>query len=270
MKKTMNPKRRLVIGLVLVVLAPLSRAETRLNFVSCPIVRDTATVPCWLSEYRGELYYLGIQTDVSSQFKPPWLGHQVLVEGVVSDAPRICGGIVLDPVRTSVMPELDPSCNTLLPAEEAYAIDFNPRPPGPSDGRLAYQAPGGSLNDTTYSQAAGAQATAAPGVFELTFDFDRSIAFRHPRELMVVIEYAKRTNARHIEVNGRRGAILLSDGTVLVESQRMPRQRAEDVARLLHGAELEAEITVRWSDEPVSADGIDDWRSRSVEVRAAP
>ena len=27
---------------------------SRLSFVSCPIVRDTATVPCWLTEYQGE------------------------------------------------------------------------------------------------------------------------------------------------------------------------------------------------------------------------
>ena len=45
------------------------------NFVSCPIVRDTKTVPCWLAEYDGELYYLGIQTDVSAEFHPPYLGH---------------------------------------------------------------------------------------------------------------------------------------------------------------------------------------------------
>src|SRR5690606_31129550 len=64
----------------------------RISFVSCPIVRDTRTVPCWLSEYDGETYYLTIQSDVSAAVQPPMLGHQVLVEGVVSDAAPICGG----------------------------------------------------------------------------------------------------------------------------------------------------------------------------------
>ncbi|HET9832672.1 MAG TPA: hypothetical protein VFP91_13205, partial [Vicinamibacterales bacterium] len=50
------------------------------NFVSCPIVRDTASVPCWLAEYEGELYFLTIQSDVTSPVTPPWLGHRVLVE----------------------------------------------------------------------------------------------------------------------------------------------------------------------------------------------
>src|SRR5581483_7358256 len=75
-----------------------AQQDQRKNFASCPIVQDTKTVPCWLSEYKGELYYLGIQTDISADFHPPYLGHKVLVEGVISNEPRICGGIVLKPV----------------------------------------------------------------------------------------------------------------------------------------------------------------------------
>ena len=113
--------------------------EPRANFVSCPIVRDTASVPCWLAEYAGELYFLTIQSDVTSPVTPPWLGHRVLVEGTVSAEPRICGGIVLKPVHLSVLPEPDASCNTILPAEERYNLTFEPpRPPGPSKGRLAF------------------------------------------------------------------------------------------------------------------------------------
>ena len=41
------------------------------NFVACPIVRDTKTVPCFLAEYEGETYYLGIQQDITSDFHPP-------------------------------------------------------------------------------------------------------------------------------------------------------------------------------------------------------
>ena len=36
-----------------------------LSFVTCPIVRDTKTVPCWLAEYNGETYYLGNQGGVA-------------------------------------------------------------------------------------------------------------------------------------------------------------------------------------------------------------
>ena len=134
------------------VQAPTSRAK---NFVSCPIVRDTASVPCWLAEYDGELYFLTLQTDVSAPVTPPWLGHRVLVEGIVSTEPRICGGIVLKPVHLSVLPERDASCNTMLPAEERYNLTFEPpRPPGPSKGRLAFDnatpaAPPSAVNAST-------------------------------------------------------------------------------------------------------------------------
>ena len=101
------------------------------SFVGCPVIRDTKTVPCWLEEYKGELYYLGIQQDAAAEFYPPQLGHKALVEGVVTDQPRICGGVVLKPVKVSVIPDLDPSCNTMLPAIDEYTVPFAPRGPGP-------------------------------------------------------------------------------------------------------------------------------------------
>jgi hypothetical protein len=115
-------------------------AQQRANFVSCPIVRDTASVPCWLAEHEGQFYFLTLQTDVGAPVTPPWLGHRVLVEGTVSDEPRVCGGIVLKPVHLSVL-DRDASCTTMLPAEDRYNLTFEPpRPPGPSKGRLAFDA----------------------------------------------------------------------------------------------------------------------------------
>src|SRR5471030_1347112 len=90
------------------------------SFVSCPIVRDTKTVPCYLAEYEGETYFLGIQQDITSDFHPPQLKHEVLVEGTVAvdpSAPRVCGGIPLKPLSISVLKEVNLACNTLLPAE---------------------------------------------------------------------------------------------------------------------------------------------------------
>src|SRR5687767_4567280 len=140
--------RPLVYAAALSILSGVAAAETpqqHLSFVSCPIVRDTKTVPCWLAEYEGQTYFLTIQTDVSAPVNPPWLGHRVLVEGVVSNEPNICGGRVLKPVTLSVLPELDGSCNTILPAEDRFNLTFEPpRPPGPSMGRLAFTYPDGA------------------------------------------------------------------------------------------------------------------------------
>lgn len=242
--------------------AATASAQMRLNFVSCPIVRDTATVPCWLTEYEGELYYMGIQSDVSAEFQPPYLGHEVLVEAVVASDRTICGGIVLEPIKISVMPELDGSCNTVLPAESRYVIDFNPRPPGPSGGRLAYAGPAAAPEVLEPPYAARE--------FELTFDFDRAVSFRHPAGIQRIADYAERIGAARILVHGSRGETLLSNGRRLTESAPVAERRATEVAALLRSLNLGAEIVPSWASEPVAGDGVDDWRSRSVTVRVVP
>lgn len=235
----------------------------RLSFVSCPIVRDTRSVPCWLSEHEGDLYYLTIQTDVSAEVQPPMLGHKVLVEGVVSDKAPICGGIVLEPVRLSVMAEIDANCNTMLPADERYTIDFNPRPPGPSSGRLAF-APNPGARPAPPPPLEG------PQTVDVYFDFDKGVSFRHPADLTSILRIARELPARRVRITGARGAHLLSDGTLLRESDGVGRRRAEEVAGLLRGAGLAADVEVDWIDGAPEADGVDDWRSRRVTVVLMP
>jgi hypothetical protein len=244
---------------------PLAAEEgpvERRNFVACPIVRDTQSVPCWLAEYEGELYFLTLQTDVSSPVTPPWLGHRVLVEGTVArDRPRICGGVVLEPVVLSVLPELDASCNTLLPAEERYNLTFEPpRPPGPSAGRLAF---------------AGGPPPAAPAEpprdFTLRYDFDGLVVFRHAGDLTAILDAARARNAQRIAITGHRGSVLLSNGTTLTEQPSLARRRAEQVASLLRGAGLtDVSYDVRWHDEPGTPDGLNDASLRRVTVALTP
>jgi hypothetical protein len=226
-------------------------------------VRDTRSVPCWISEYEGETYYLTIQSDVSASVQPPMLGHQVLVEGIVSDAPAICGGIVLESVRLSVMPELDANCHTMLPADDRYTIDFNPRPPGPSAGRLAFSAAPGA-------RPAPPPPPEGPQSVDIYFDFDKGVSFRHPGELSSILNLANRLPAHSITVTGVRGAHRLSDGTLLRESANVGQRRAEEIAGLLRGAGLELAPEVEWIDGEDEADGIDDWQTRRVTVVLTP
>ena len=201
--------RGCVVVLLTTTLAHAAVPPNHRNFVACPIVRDTATVPCWLAEYEGQLYFLTLQTDVSAPVNPPWLGHRVLVEGVVSEEPNICGGKVLKPVVLSVLPELDATCNTILPAEERYNLTFEPpRPPGPSGGRLAFgnPAPRGST-----------VATPGPRTITLQYGFDGTVVFRHAQALQQILEAAQRSKAVRVEVVGYRAAVLLSNGTTMTE-----------------------------------------------------
>jgi hypothetical protein len=233
--------------------------EARKNFVSCPIVRDTASVPCWLAEYEGEMYFLTVQSDVTAPVTPPWLGHRVLVEGTVSAEPRICGGIVLKPVHLSVLPERDASCNTMLPAEERYNLTFEPpRPPGPSKGRLAF--------DYT-PPAQPPTADASTKEFVIGYDFDGLVGFSHARPLSDVLDYARTARAKEIDIVGHRGAVKLSNGQTMVEDPTIGRKRAEQVAMLLQGANLTSPTyKVTWHDDPAPATGVDDYLSRRVVV----
>jgi hypothetical protein len=264
----MNTLRRHRAGALLVAAALVCGAagradaqESRRNFVSCPIVRDTASVPCWLAEYEGGLYFLTIQSDVTSPVTPPWLGHRVLVEGVVSNEPNICGGIVLKPVHLSVMPEPDASCNTMLPAEERYNLTFEPpRPPGPSKGRLAF--------DNAPPPARPSPAALPPTKeFIVPYDFDALVGFNHARVLTDVLAFARTVNAADIEIVGYRGAARLSNGQVMAEEADMGKRRAEQLAMLLQGANLKSpSYTVTWRDESAKATGVDDYAIRRAVI----
>jgi hypothetical protein len=235
--------------------------EPHRNFVACPIVRDTSTVPCWLAEHNGELYFLTLQTDVSAPVNPPQLGHRVLVEGVVSNEPRICGGVVLKPVVLSVLPELDNSCSTVLPAEERYNLTFEaPRPPGPSKGRLAF--------DPSPQVAAARPApdvAAGPRTFALQFDFDGLVAVRHAQQLQQIREFALKSNATRIEITAYRAASLLSDDTFFTEREDIGQRRAQQLAALLRDSGLNVTFDVTWRDA-VRPDGVNDAALRRADV----
>lgn len=253
-------------GLVLSALGSAAvsaqQAGEPLNFQSCPIVRDTPTVLCWLSEYEGELYYLGIQTDISSDFHPPYLGHQVIVEGVVTDKPRICGGVVLDQVVASPVAERDANCSTVLPVDPRYTVDFAPRPPGPSGGRLAFQ--GGP---PPQQPAAPARETRS---FTINYYFDGKVEGRNAGDLSRIARFVDAVGASRIEIVGVQGDLLLSDGSTLTEREGLAQARAEEVAGLLKsGGVAAAEWAVSWEAAP-APDGVEDWRERRTVVTVHP
>ena len=85
------------------------------SFVSCPIYRDTDAgrkSGCWLAEHRA----LGQRFDITDASIKPILGREILIEGIVADKPDTCGGVILNPVRVSVLPTQCPTF--MLPAEK--------------------------------------------------------------------------------------------------------------------------------------------------------
>lgn len=240
-------------------------AGERLNFVSCPIVRDTERVPCWLAEYEGELYFLGIQLDLQSPFFPPQLKHDALVEGVVSDKPRICGGIVLEPVRVATLPELNPLCNTILPAE-GHKIENARRGTGPDPINLS------ATNQRKARQVEQYSPPYEPRSYTVYFDFDSEyMPSRSTRVVTEAMRYATAANAKKVVVTAHRGSALLSNGRKMVEQEALPEIRARKIHESLADIGVKAEtISSSWNETVEPADGIDDFETRRVEIVVTP
>ncbi len=239
-------------GVLIALMAVNLCGQSRLQFVSCPVVRDTKTQPCWLTEYKGETYFLGIQGGVVDDFYPPQLMHQVLVEGVVGDGARVCGGIPLRPVKISVLPELAPACNTMLPAEEGLEAPARVRAAGGP-----YSAPAPS-----WVKVEGPAATT------VYFDFDNDFLSTHATHALgEAAKYAKEKTASSIEVTGYRASTLLSGGETITEKTGLTELRARKVAEILVGLGVAREsIIVNTLKEAVKADGVADAWNRRVSV----
>lgn len=254
------------------------------NFIACPIVQDTDTVPCWLAEYQGQRYFLGIQTD-SGGWSPPWLGHQVLVEGKLAGGARICGGIPLmagsaastppsgstdgrplpEPPIISVMRELDASCHTLLPADPRYHI-LGRRGPGPNTAASAVRKfpppPAPPLVSPPYQ----------PHTFTLTYDFDSELPARSQIEALKAVQYAQAVKARQLTIIGYRGATLLSDGTLAWELPIIGRLRARQLAEMVRklGLPQSTVLRTRSSEDTQPADGVTDASRRRASLTVTP
>lgn len=235
--------------------AAMAMAQER-SFIACPIVRDTKTVPCFLAEYQGELYYLGIQQDITAAFHPPQLKHEVLVEGRVSEGPRVCGGVPLAPLSISVFKEVNQACNTLLPAEPGIDAPAAARGAGPASHRLAEPAP-------------AAESLTGRQEFTVLYAFnDDFVDFAAIGEVRRAAGYAVKIGAT-VRVTGYRATTLLSNGERLVEKAELAEKRAQEIATLLQGSGVTA-VSADWKKEAEPGDGKTDASRRRVTITVIP
>lgn len=251
----------------LLVVPAAQGADRRVAFVGCPILRNT-TLPCWLGETGGELYYLGPQGDLTADFYPPEFRHKMLVQGVVSDQPRICGGLVLKPVKVSVLPALDINCNVMLPAA-AYPDPPNKRGSGPSGVK------GGALPPAPPRPVPAI--FAAPyttRTFTAVFDADSERLWR-PAQVAVetAARYATEARASTIDILAYRASFRLSDGTDYVEAKSIGQSRARAIEQALItvGVPRESRIVVRWKTAAMPSNQLqENNRAQSVSITVKP
>jgi outer membrane protein OmpA-like peptidoglycan-associated protein len=242
----------------LFILAVVSALGQQRTFVSCPIVRDTKTVPCFLAEYEGETYYLGIQQDITSDFHPPQLKHEVLVEGRIKPGPRVCGGIPLQPLTISVLKEVNLSCNTLLPTEPGIEAPPAPRGAGPSSRPLETRA------------AAPREPLTGQHEFRILYAFnDDYLELAASQVVSEAAAYAKKIGASNVKVSGYRATSLLSNGDRLVEKAGLAEKRAQNIATVLRGLGV-SRLVVESKIDAEPGDGQADASRRRVTIVVTP
>lgn len=276
-KKIHLARPTLLLASVMAVTAAFGQAPaTERNFVACPMVLDTQDIPCWVAEYEGERYFLAVQTGRSAGVTfVPQLKHEVLVEGTAHpDQPRVCGGIVLSPVKLSVFEnEVLPDCGAILPGDGYHVT--GPRPIGP-DGdppggksTATRRPPQGVPREQAERQMRADAAAGTTREFEILYFFNSNY-LPFPVEQATVDQaanYAAAMPNAKVLITGYRGQSKLSNGKVLTEEASLPKLRAEKVAEIMKNFGIAAnQIEVAWVDEPQHNAGVLDWKKRRVVV----
>lgn len=243
-----------------VAAAPAGGDELR--FVTCPIYRNTDAgrkSGCWLADSPED----GQRYDITrSPTKADW-NRAVLVEGrVAADQTNTCGGIVLDPVRVSV---LEQTCTrAMLPAEGYPGVRFQL----PARNIRPFHEPR-ELPTRPYQ----------PRTFGLWFDHGRSFLVYQLSDYFANLAslYALDVDARRIEITG--WSLTQPEtvsGHVLVEEAGLARERAEIVANWIHMMGVPRErIDVRVAHDGSTStlegsDGLVAPSRRRVEVKIIP
>lgn len=229
-------------------------------FIACPVYRDTDAGPksgCWLATERNS----GRTFDIGSGLTKPLSNRAVLVEGVLEDnnskSAELCGGLVLNPVRVSV---LEKTCTPhILPAEGYPGRVF--RPPGEVMRPLTVSRtlPDGPYENKTYTI-----------LFNFNSDF---LNYQYSEVILEKISlYVQASKPKKIIVTGYAASSPLQvSGDTLVEPVDVAQARAEKVQTALTRLKVpNNKIELHWKAEgdPVAhyAGGLEQETFRRVDI----
>lgn len=265
---------RFVAAAVLVNVAVAAPAEQQIKpvveqvgeevrFITCPIYRDTDAgrkSGCWLGDRRET----GTRFDITgSPTKPDW-NHAVLVEGrVVEGDTQQCGGVLLEPVRVSVLH--DQNCTRhMLPAEGFTGRRFSL----PTRNIRPLYEPR-ELPKPPYQEKS----------FDIPFDFGRDYIVYQLSDYYIdkAVKYAIDIDASRVEITGYAATTPTTvSGQTLGEPAELALRRAE-VAREwlrrmgypLDRVKIRAQTKAKVSDME-GADGLTEPSRRRVTLRVIP
>lgn len=248
---------------LIAALAPLGSASAQtgelVRFIACPVYRDADSGKksgCWLATDPAS----GKRYDVSlSPYKPNW-DFAVLVEGRVSAAPNApCGDTVLDPVRTSILPE---QCvRHMLPAEGYPGRKFKLPPRNIQPLSVARAVPPGPY---------------AERVFTTYFEWDRDFLVYQYDDFIIdnAVTWIRAAKPKKLVVTGFAASTPETvSGRQIAERPEVARERAESIAQTLRRLLPGLPVETRWEAgaQPTSdpdADTIPGQSQRRAEIRA--
>lgn len=249
---------RLALLVAGALLTSAAQAE-ELRFVTCPVYRDTDAgrkSGCWLVD-RHET---ATRYDVTlAPSKPDW-NHAVLVEGVVAPGSpgNPCGGVVLDAVRTSVLP-ID--CTRHMLEAEGFT------------GRK-FVLPKRNLTPLSVTRPP-VEGPFASRTFRLFYDFDQSFMVYQYDDYLFdkAIDWMRAARPKAVKVVGWAAtAPVTVSGVELAEHADIAKERAEKIVEALTRMGIDKSIiSVEWHgdakpvDDP-DIDGLVEPSRRRVDI----
>jgi outer membrane protein OmpA-like peptidoglycan-associated protein len=238
---------RALLLAALLVATPALAQETELRFISCPIYRDTDAgrkSGCWLADEHAT----GMRYDISrSPTKPDW-NYEVLVEGRV--APGVsgnCGGVVMDPVRVSVL--TSGNCpRHMLPAE-GFAGDVFVLPPR-------------NVRPLSVERALPPQPF-TDKTFHILYDFNSTFLVYQLSDYLFdeAVTYIRGVKPSRVTVTGWAATEpAIVSGRQIAEPPELARRRAEIIAEALARMGVSPdiiEVRSQTGAEPIAAEGAD-------------
>jgi outer membrane protein OmpA-like peptidoglycan-associated protein len=255
--------KRLALLLALAIAQPATAQEPgeTVRFISCPIYRDVDAgrkSGCWLVDDHatGRRFDIG-----NAPTKPDW-NRQVLVEGRISTAPDSCGGVILEPVRVSV---LEGACTRqMLPAENFKGRPFVLPPRNVRPLTEARPTPPEPLTERT---------------FHILFDFNRDFVVYQLSDYLLdqAITYIRAVKPKKITVTGYAATKPQTvSGRKLAEKPDIAKARAQSMTDALIRLGVDARIIeTKWKTDAgtVNApgtDGLAEPSRRRVEITVIP
>jgi len=264
----------LVCAALLTIAVPAS-AQTYINFVTCPTVRDVGPEVdvCFYADYQGETYDL-VPVGVIDWGKPE-LRHQLLVEGEVVEDQTYCGGRRFNG-RTTVLPTVDHRCNDYMPFNNAIVGEqrIDKRADHPKY-KAVFEA---MRTDPSVSiQPAPVGLPVASAIKQTSDDDERQLIVYFPFDrdridgvtagkLIKFVDEAKHDSGKVI-IRSYQAETLLDNSERLAEKTGMAAQRATKMKRILVGLGLsEDQLSTHVEVENIPGKGIHDWKNRRIEL----